>query len=175
MLRRGGIPLYTDLSSVSCEHHNASLLPQDSSWMAECEGKAVKILDPLTYTPPSGFEYRFIWMRRNYEQQALSQIKFLKHIGIAAKDSFVTKMAISLIRDEPKAMELLNTLAKPSSIITIDFEKLLVAPIACSADIAILLELEYPAYVEMSKEVVLRHPDCYPGMMEISQLEKSGE
>ena len=80
MLHAGGLPVIRDTDSWSYETDLVTRLPADSAWLADCRGKAVKLLDPHRWTPPPGLPYRFIWMQRNPKEQAKSQVKFLKRL-----------------------------------------------------------------------------------------------
>src|SRR5690606_26619418 len=66
---------------ASYEDDRATEIPLSPDFMALCRGKAVKVLDPHRHTPPSGFRYRVIWMRRNLREQARSLVKFLRLVG----------------------------------------------------------------------------------------------
>jgi hypothetical protein len=76
MLYRGGLQVVAE-NKASFEHPDVMKLPADSSILEECEGKAVKILDPLVYRPPYGPHYRFILMTRDPKEMMRSHAKFL--------------------------------------------------------------------------------------------------
>jgi len=82
MLHAGGMPVYMDdHQAVLLETHRAEQLRNgDTEWLADCEGKAVKILEPHKNPPPEGYEYRFIWMRRSWKEIARSQVKVLDEL-----------------------------------------------------------------------------------------------
>ena len=56
-------------------------LKEDSSWMPEAKGKAIKVISQLLFDLPAGFDYRIIFMRRNIEEILASQKKMLVRRG----------------------------------------------------------------------------------------------
>jgi hypothetical protein len=53
----------------------------DTAWMAEAQGKVVKIISALLKHMPAEYEYRVIFMRRHMEEILASQRKMLVHRG----------------------------------------------------------------------------------------------
>ena len=53
----------------------------DTAWLADAEGKAVKIIASLISYLPSNFEYRVLFMRRKIEEILASQSKMLENRG----------------------------------------------------------------------------------------------
>lgn len=89
MLESGGIPVMTDnLREADIDNVNgyyeflpALKIKNDSSWLAEANHKAVKMVYQLLYDLPSGYEYRVLMMRRALHEVLASQKKMLARLG----------------------------------------------------------------------------------------------
>ena len=66
---------------------------QDASWLAESEGKAVKMVYRLLYDLPKDRTYRVLFMRRKLEEVLASQRVMLKRNGTASDDVADEQMA----------------------------------------------------------------------------------
>lgn len=94
MLERGGMKLmvdgvrHADLSNPRgyYEHEKAKNIMKDSSWLADAEGAAVKIVAPLLYHLPKGRQYDVLFMERDLEEIIGSQARMIDSLG--AKSSF---------------------------------------------------------------------------------------
>ena len=64
----------------------------DTTWMAEAQGKVVKIISALLKHMPPEHEYRVIFMRRHMEEILASQRKMLVHRGEDAEKMDDEKM-----------------------------------------------------------------------------------
>ncbi|MCB0204244.1 MAG: sulfotransferase domain-containing protein [Anaerolineae bacterium] len=53
----------------------------DTSWVADAQGKVVKVISALLEHLPPGYEYKVIFMRRNMEEILASQKKMLERRG----------------------------------------------------------------------------------------------
>lgn len=86
MLQAGGHPILSDDCRRAdadnprgyLEYSKVRTLERDASWLAEAEGRAVKIVSPLLSRLPSGFDYRVIFVRRNLREVIQSQEQMLK-------------------------------------------------------------------------------------------------
>ncbi|SFP62484.1 hypothetical protein [Sphingomonas rubra] len=108
MLAVGGLPMvgiYPDFESEAAEHERGAA---PSLWLSRTAGRAVKVLDPHLVPPPAGGAYRAIWLTRDLDQQAASQIKL---IGAAPSRSMRRGTAQSLRRDEPRARHAVEAVA----------------------------------------------------------------
>ena len=56
-------------------------LGDDASWLADGEGKAVKIISQLLFDLPAEHQYRVIFMERHIEEVLASQMQMLKRLG----------------------------------------------------------------------------------------------
>lgn len=53
----------------------------DTAWVADAQGKVVKVISALLEYLPSDYEYKVIFMHRNIEEVLQSQRKMLTHRG----------------------------------------------------------------------------------------------
>jgi hypothetical protein len=171
MLHHGGMDVYAE-NHLSYEHNQdqrklAKLMP-------ECQGKAVKVIDPQRWNLPPGYEYDVIWLDRNITEQAKSMLKFLKYVaGLPVKGNNHEghQMMASLICDRPKAMQHLQAVG--ARVLVLEFETVLRAPEYAATGMAEFLGAELDIE-SMAKQVVRRSPECYPGFLEleIGELER---
>jgi hypothetical protein len=85
MLEAGGIAALTDeVRSADIdnpkgyyEFERVKQLPNDTTWLPEAEGKAVKMVSTLLYDLPSDRQYKVIFMRRAMPEILASQTKML--------------------------------------------------------------------------------------------------
>ncbi len=89
MLEAGGIPLVTDGERSADEDNprgyfeleQVKRLEHDQSWLAGCEGKAVKIISRLLLHLPADRRYQVLFMRRSIDEILASQRKMLERRG----------------------------------------------------------------------------------------------
>lgn len=89
MLESGGVPvLADDLRQADIDNVNgyyefqpALKVKNDTSWLADANHKAVKMVYQLLYDLPDGFEYRVLMMRRAMDEVLASQKKMLARLG----------------------------------------------------------------------------------------------
>lgn len=94
MLEAGGMPVLIDeLRSADednprgyYEFERVKKTVEDSTWVADAIGKAVKMVYRLVYDLPGGYHYRLICMRRHIDEVLVSQQKMLKRNGQAGAD-----------------------------------------------------------------------------------------
>lgn len=97
MLQAGGIPVLTDALRAEdnnnpkgyLEFEKVKALAKDNSWLAESEGKVVKIIAQLLQFLPGDFQYKIIFMNRDMKEVLTSQQKML------GKDSSVFPMGLA--------------------------------------------------------------------------------
>ena len=87
MLYYGGKEVISD-NDYSFESGFTNRLHDYNSWLAGCEGKAVKVLHPKIFYINPTLEYKIIWMWRDWKEQAKSQSKYRKALGkpVSKKD-----------------------------------------------------------------------------------------
>jgi len=89
MLEAGGIPPLTDKERKAdddnpkgyYEFERVKKLPDDTAWLSEAAGKAVKVISQLLKHLPAEYEYRVIFMQRNLDEILASQKKMLVRRG----------------------------------------------------------------------------------------------
>lgn len=90
MLEAGGIPPLTDQIRAAdddnpkgyYEFERVKQLDKgDTAWVADAQGKAVKVISQLLRHLPADQEYRVIFMRRHMDEILASQKKMLVHRG----------------------------------------------------------------------------------------------
>ena len=89
MLDRGGVSVVTDQQRLADEDNPKGYyefepvkrLQQDSSWLSDYKGKAVKIISQLLFSLPSTENYAIILMQREMEEVLDSQDKMLARQG----------------------------------------------------------------------------------------------
>ena len=170
MLAAGGCPVYAD-NPTSMETTKTLRLPRDTSWLTDCPGKAVKFLEPLHCSPPATYRYRAILMLRDYTEQAKSQRKFMHVLQRASiPAAAIPKLARSIRQDIPKMRDLWQARGR---LFQVHFEDVLRNPTLVADTIASYLEDLVTLDVErMAAVVIPRSPACYPGLLELEQLEK---
>ena len=166
MLHAGGVPVYCEPGNVgiSFETNQAVRLPAAHAWLNECEGKAVKILEPTTFRPPSGPTYRFILMQRDVWEQAKSQVKFLRVVGgiRAVRMEDVPRLARGLVQDYPKMLEFLQGLGL---VLPLRFEEVLAEPGLMARTVQAFLGRPLDTD-KMAAQVFPRDPRCLKGLLE---------
>ena len=89
MLDSGGITVITDKLRTSdadnprgyYEFELVKKIKQDTSWLPQVRGKAVKMISQLLYDLPSSEAYRVIMMERDLDEVLVSQEKMLAQLG----------------------------------------------------------------------------------------------
>lgn len=89
MLQNGGIPVVTDFIREAdtdnprgyFEFEKVKKTREDSSWIPEARGKAVKLVSSLLYDLPNDERYRVIFMERDMDEMLASQEKMLARLG----------------------------------------------------------------------------------------------
>ncbi|MBF0536605.1 MAG: sulfotransferase domain-containing protein [Nitrospirae bacterium] len=89
MLMEGGIEILSDglRQSDECNPHGyfelekVKTIPEDSGWLKEHYGKAVKVVSELVENLPADINYKVIFMERNLTEVITSQNKMLNLMG----------------------------------------------------------------------------------------------
>lgn len=89
MLEAGGMPVMTDHARKAdddnprgyYEFERVKKMKDDTSWLDNCHGKAVKIVSSLLYHLPGDNRYKLIFMRREMEEILASQKVMLQRAG----------------------------------------------------------------------------------------------
>ena len=96
MLDAGGVPLMADGLRAADEdnpkgYHELERVksldkPGDKSWVAEAQGKGLKIISFLLQYLPEDFDYRIVFLRRSLPEVLASQKKMLARRGEKVDD-----------------------------------------------------------------------------------------
>lgn len=159
MLHAGGMPVFAE-SSASFEHSYLRDPREFALVEPQLQGKAAKILDPHRWTWPEKINARFIWIDRNYHQQALSQVKLLRDMFAAEIPAgAVAGIERQLPSDCAKSMAVIN---RGISVLRINFEWILRNPL----EVALLIgcEFECLSVPKMADCVIPRSPRCAVGL-----------
>lgn len=163
MIHRGGMQVFAD-NEASYETRHMLSLPKKTDWLQWCEGKAVKLLEPLYYTPPSCLDYRVVWLNRDSMEQAKSAAKLHRVAsGMTMTNADIKRLARSIDRDRPKSLKVWHSVG--ADVFKVDFAELLLSPMAVASRVAthIGTTLDVDA---MASCVVRRRPECLPYMLE---------
>ncbi len=101
MLAAGGMEVLTDGERKAdddnprgyYELERVKQLKQNTSWMAQAEGKVVKIISMLLYDLPEKYSYKVVFMQRRMKQVLASQQTMLERRGVTEKGPPDAKMA----------------------------------------------------------------------------------
>ena len=108
MLASGGVEIVTDnLRAADAdnprgyfEFEKVKKIKQDTSWLPETRGKALKMISQLLYDLPATERYRVIFMERDLDETLRSQEKMLERLGRkgAEQDKIRASYAVHLER-----------------------------------------------------------------------------
>lgn len=165
MLHTGGVPVYAD-NFVTYESV-LSGQPQNRLCLIDCLGKAVKLVQPRFALPPPDYFYNFIWLERDFNEQAKSLFKFLRlMLGVDTSGFSVEKNAACFRQQTPR---LIATLAAyPSArLIVLRFEEILERPEQTAEQFRAFLSCDFD--VDRASSVVVRRPTfCLPTVAELT-------
>ena len=173
MLAAGGLGVACDRECYgnSWETERMLGLPISTAWLDECRGRAVKILEPLQFTPPRiGYRYRFIWMTRDPHQQARSQVKMLRAADVRVVVDLPRHRA-SLRQDEVRALELLRSYDGDLEVVA--FEQVLGDPHGTALRLARHLDLSL-CVEAMASVVMARDPQANRRPLKLDHLRRRG-
>lgn len=180
MLAAGGFPVHGNPPDF--EDGRILNLSSDASWLDEVEGRAFKLLDPhQNPLPPralSGRVYVPIWMRRNFREQAKSQIKLLRLLRPDVRAPRRPALEAALGREHRQGLDALR-LATGVAPAIFDFEDVIRYPIRAAARLAqvaapLLPEGQRPDLDKMARWVAPRSPRCLDGFLELDLVEQFG-
>lgn len=156
MLQRAGLPV-----AGSAPDFEDSRALHDPRWVAQQNGRAVKLLDPHRFPPARG-SYRAVWLARDPWQQARSMAKMLRSLGgIPISHADLYGFTDSYRRDHPKAMQALAQVGAP--VLTLRFEEILADPVAAAEALARFIGRSLNV-ATMAAVVQPRTPECQPGL-----------
>jgi hypothetical protein len=107
LVKAGGMEIVTDHIRTADvdnprgyhEFERVKNLKEDSSWLPEIRGKAIKIVSKLLYELPANESYRIIFMERDLDEVLASQEKMLARRGqpSAARSDIFAAFSMHLI------------------------------------------------------------------------------
>lgn len=94
-LSAGGVPVLTDSQRTAdwdnprgyLEFARVKAIEYDKSWLAQAQGKAVKMISALLRHLPPEYEYKIIFMRRALAEVLASQQAMLRRRGVQSQGS----------------------------------------------------------------------------------------
>ena len=105
MLAAGGVDVVG--APPAYEVEEASRIPLSAAWLKSIDGRAVKVLDPHRSWRPM-IPARVIWLDRDEKEQARSQIKFLRVMGVPVAGGSLGKVRAALRADRKRCMAILT-------------------------------------------------------------------
>lgn len=175
MLAAGGVPCTGEWPAFESDRMTARHFDAKAfDALGDC---AVKLVDPAPLRPGRLPNHVVIWLDRSVKEQARSQIKFLRWNGQRVEDSRRTRLAFENgLRRERLGNRLSLGVPGRTYSITTSFEMLINYPLRTAREIALFLSAHgWTVDAEaMTRQVVPRAPDCYPGMLEVELLVARG-
>jgi hypothetical protein len=170
LLDHAGLPPLCDAGSrgTSYELDDAARHHEGHwSFLDRAAGRAVKVPDWGVWSEPRELPHmRFVVMTRDPEEQARSQIKFMRWQGFNVRPGKATvrELAAPLRKDVPRIVERARGSGAP--VLELPFERLLTEPETSIAALLALCSLETSRAPALARLVVPRWPSCYPTMLE---------
>lgn len=160
MLHKGGMDVVGN--HIAYEDDRGSMVKKNDLWLAEAQGKAIKLLDLQLCNLPDEFTYQAIFLKRDHRQQAKSIVKFAQQVAqMPIKSSEWKRLSKDLPKDEMKSMEMLVNRGIQYQVM--QFEEILKVPLYSATVLRGFLQLELDT-VKMAGVVMQRSPECSPDM-----------
>lgn len=149
MLEAGGLPVLTDDARKPDEHNPhgyyeyapVKRLKDDSAWLAQAEGKAVKVVSMLLYDLPPDRKYKIVFMKRDMDEILSSQEEMLRQVGSASSPVFNEELKQTFERHLEKLFAWLARQAHVE-LLFCDYNRLVRAPDEITAGIVRYLETD---------------------------------
>jgi hypothetical protein len=140
MLEAGGLPALTDGVRAPdrdnprgyFEFEPVKRTRQDTSWVAQARGKAVKMVYPLLRYLPPGYQYRVIMMRRDVKEVVGSQRAMLEHSGRTGAGVSDERMAAIFV-EEMKSIGAWLSQQPGFDVLEVDYGDCLLSPPSVAA------------------------------------------
>jgi hypothetical protein len=169
MLNAGGYP-------ISCEPGNEAVSGEHSDQISTlreialglADGKAVKSLDPLNFPLPPDRNYMFLWMQRDYSEQAKSITKFMKiFLGVNPNRRQTREIESSLPGETDRSIKYLSKLGV---VHRFKFEDCILKNDVVIERLSMIIpNLNTSA---MKSVVISRDIKCYDGMLEAELIKR---
>jgi hypothetical protein len=168
MLDAAGVPVVGKFPAYEPDVIEGQITPE---FLEAHPNAAFKFLDPHLKLLPVGPKYRFIFLTRSRRQQALSQLKMLRLMGMmqgSVTDVQMTTHEESLANEERKGLDMLRQ--HEGIVILVRFEDIIARTESAVFRIADLLRLDGAAQERMRACVKPRSASMYPGMLEVDLM-----
>lgn len=147
MLQAGGMPVLSDGARTAdadnprgyLEFEAAKNLRSDSSWLAQAEGKAVKIIHALLADLPTDRSYRVVFLRRDLHEVVRSQRAMLERSGRAGA-ALPAERLIAVFESQRRAAEQWMAERDCFRVLVIDYAEIIAQPLRQSQRIATFLD-----------------------------------
>ncbi len=166
MLARAGVPIQHDgVRSADAsnprgyfEWERIKQLPKNPALIAECEGKAVKVISSLLMSLPGNFAYRVLFLERRLEDVQASQAKMMERLGTRGGDLPSAQMARALEMHRNQVYAWLDK-REGVRMMKVSYDALIAQPEAEALRVSRFLELPDEAAPLMARAVApeLRH------------------
>jgi hypothetical protein len=178
MLAAGGLPVLTDGIRQADEDNpegyyefeRVKALPKgDHAWLAEAQGKAVKVIAALLEYLPPGYTYRVIFMHRRMEEILASQRKMLQRRGEDADKVSDEEMARLFEKHLQRVRAWLA--ARPDvAVLDVDYNRLLADPRPYAEQVNYFLG----GGLDVDRMVEVVNPDLYRNRARQGKPEEEG-
>ena len=166
MLARAGVPLQHDrVRSADAsnprgyfEWERIKQLSKSPTLIAECEGKAVKVISSLLLSLPANFAFRVLFLERRLEDVQESQTRMMERLGTRGGDLPATQMVRALEMHRNQVYTWLQ-MREGVRMIKISYDALIARPEAEALRVCRFIELPDEAAPLMASvvEPELRH------------------
>lgn len=165
MLMAGGMGIVTDEIRKADEDNpigyfeveKVKKLKEDAAWLAECRGKAVKVISLLLLGLPAQYDYRIIFMQRDMQEVLASQRVMLERRGVKGNEISDEDMAKKF---EKHLSQVNDWIARQSNmeVIFVPYDEVIRNPRICSDEVNEFLEqdLNTKAMAEAVVETLYR-------------------
>ena len=99
----------------------------DTSWVADAQGKVVKVISALLEHLPPGYEYKVVFMRRNMDEILASQKKMLERRG-EPTDRVSDEDLTRLFTKHLQKVETWMRAQSNFSVLYVDYNEMLASP-----------------------------------------------
>lgn len=174
MLRAAGVPVAG--RAPAFEDIPVSLKGVDLDWLDAQRGRAVKWIDPVeaSIPNPEDWRYRVIFLNREAEQQAISQLKLLH---LRSDRRMRRAMTARVARDTARAARIVNRLAGTHGVLHLRFEQLITRPDVAAAKLARFCDMHGFPFGDpdlAAAEVLPRGAGCASDLsIEIGQMQSA--
>ncbi len=171
MLQAAGVRcVYDAAHSMECA---AMLqLPEQTAWLHDCRGAAVKLLNIGRYTPPTGYQYRVIWLDRDPHEQLKSEAKYLDYLKVprpAQTHQAFRRAASHRWKERDIAIRYWRDVLH-AQILPLKFEDLILARVQTTCEIQKFAGLPDGSIGKMIPLIVNRAPKNYDGLLELALM-----